>query len=145
MTVQGILMRKGARVYFAHHNTRVADALDKMLRARIGALVVSRASPGLEGLVTERDIIRSLATEGVRQCLRLTVGDIMSRPVRTCGPDDSLRRVLTTMTRRRVRHMPVVKDGNLCGIVSIGDVVKHRLEEAETEARVAREAFVIAR
>jgi len=145
MTVQGLLMRKGARVYFAHGSTPVADAIDKMLRARIGALVVSRDGHAIDGLVTERDIIRSLAARGVRLGLELTVADVMTRPVHTCAPEDRLRWVLATMTRRRLRHMPVVRDGDLCGIVSIGDVVKHRLEEAEMEARVAREAFVIAR
>lgn len=145
MTVQAILLRKGRRVVFAHGHTPVADAIDKMLNARIGALVVSRDGRGIEGLVTERDVIRSLAANGVRRSLQLTLADIMSRPAQTCRPDDTVRSVLANMIRRHVRHMPVVKDGELRGIVSIGDVVKHRLDEAETEARVVREAFVIAR
>jgi CBS domain-containing protein len=145
MTVQRILMLKGKRVIIVHRDTPVASAVATLRRERVGALVVSRNGREIQGLVSERDVIRALASIGVNQCLTMQVADIMSCPVESCRPDDGLSWVLATMTQRRVRHMPVMKNGVLCGIISIGDVIRHRLEEAESEARAAREAFMAAR
>ncbi len=145
MTVQRILMLKGKRVIIVHRHTPVATAVDTMRREAVGALVVSRNGREIQGLVSERDVIRALVSIGVNQCLTMPVAGIMSWPVESCRPDDNLRWVLAAMTQARVRHMPVMKNGVLCGIVSIGDVVRHRLEEAETEARAARDAFMAAR
>ncbi len=140
MTVQQILMQKGKRVIVVHRHTPVASAVETMRHERVGALVVSRNGREIQGLVSERDVIRALVSRGVNRCLTMPVAGIMSCPVESCRPDDSLRWVLAAMTQQRVRHMPVLKNGVLCGIVSIGDVVRQRLAEAESEARVAREA-----
>ena len=145
MTVRKILMRKGRLAIVVHRHTPVAKAIEKMRHEGVGALVVSRDGLETQGFVSNRDVIRALVSKGVDQCLTMTVADIMSWPEDSCRPEDSLKYVLAAMTRRRVRYMPVMENGDLCGIVSIDDVVRHRLEEAETEAGVAREAFMVAR
>jgi CBS domain-containing protein len=107
----------------------------------IGAVVVSEDGATALGLVSERDIVRALGVYGTRT-LDLHASDLMERRPVTCQPGDSVTRLMADMTRHRVRHIPVVEDGRLRGIVSIGDVVKHRLDELETEANILREAFI---
>ena len=145
VTVQGILLQNGRRVIVVHRRTPVTAAVEKMRREGVGALVVSRDGREIQGLVSGRDIIRALVSNGVDQSLTMSVADIMSWPVDSCTPGDSLRSVLATMTRRRIRYMPVTENGGLCGIVSIGEVVGRRLREAETEARAARQVFRVDR
>jgi CBS domain-containing protein len=91
--------------------------------------------------VSERDIVRGLTEHGP-QLLGLPVSRVMTSPVITCGPEDTVTALMARMTRHRVRHLPVLEGGRLCGIVSIGDVVKHRLDELELEANVLREALM---
>ncbi len=109
---------------------------------RIGALVVRDDRGEVVGMISERDIIRGFAVQGKR-CLDMHVRDLMTAEVITCKPTDAISETMKVMTLRRVRHLPVVEDGELKGMVSIGDVVKHRLEETEMEARVLRD-YVLA-
>jgi CBS domain-containing protein len=93
------------------------------------------------GIISERDVVSGLADRGPR-ILEEPVADLMTREVVSCTPGDTVKQVMAEMTRRRIRHLPVVTDGVLCGIISIGDVVKNRLEEMETETNVLREAYI---
>jgi CBS domain-containing protein len=119
-------------------------AVHRLRMQNVGALVVCRDGEKVEGVLSERDLVRGLAKHGA-DLLEMSVVAVMSRNVPTCTPDDSLAFVMDQMTRTRQRHLPVVVDGRLCGIVSIGDVVKHRLEEMELETHVLRDAYLTRR
>lgn len=144
MTVTGILNKKGSAVLTVLQTTPISEAIEKMHREKIGALVVSSDNRTLQGIVSERDVLAALATRGAA-LMNLKVEDIMTRRVQSCAPDDSLKQVMSVMTQRRFRHMPVMNDDGLCGMISIGDVVKQRLEEAELETNVAREVLILSR
>jgi CBS domain-containing protein len=141
MKVQGILQNKGPEVETVRPDAKVVMALHRMRMQNVGALVVSRDGVRVEGVLSERDVVRSLARHGA-DLLDMSVVAVMSRSVPVCSPDDSLTSVMAQMTRTRNRHVPVVEDGCLCGIVSVGDVVKHRLEELELETHVLRDAYL---
>lgn len=131
MRISDVLRTKGAAVATITPETSVAALLTELSVHNIGAMVV--VSPdGLAGIVSERDIVRSLHEIGA-ELLRRPVSDIMTTLVATCSPDDSVDSLSALMTTNRVRHVPVVVDGRLIGIVSIGDVVKTRMEELERE------------
>jgi CBS domain-containing protein len=98
---------------------------------------VSEDGTGVDGILSERDIVRSLAEHGTA-LLSLPVEDLMTRRVITCGPEDTVEELMSLMTERRIRHLPVLDGGRLCGLVSIGDIVKNRLEEVEYEATSLR-------
>src|SRR5207248_2350195 len=116
--------------------------IHKLVSLGIGSLVVSADGRRVEGMISERDVVRGLNKHGVR-FLDLGVADVMARNVPYCTPDDTLQNVMGVMTRTRHRHLPVLdKEGQLCGLVSIGDVVKHRLDEMELERNVLRDAYV---
>ncbi|MGD9538318.1 MAG: CBS domain-containing protein [Alphaproteobacteria bacterium] len=132
MIVSQILKAKGSDVATIAPDARVADAAARLANGRIGALVVSGGGGAIAGIISERDIVRALAVAGAT-ALDSRVETLMSRNVATCAPADSLESLMREMTARRVRHLPVVKEGRLAGIVSIGDVVKHRLDELERE------------
>ena len=126
-----MLRNKGAAVATITPETSVAGLLTELSVHNIGAMVV--VSPdGLVGIVSERDVVRKLHEMGA-ELLRRPVSDIMTTLVATCSPDDTLDSLSALMTKNRVRHVPVVVDGRLAGIVSIGDVVKTRMEELERE------------
>lgn len=146
MKVEDILQAKGRSVETVHPWATVEDAVRRLAGPpRIGALVVCGDSErGLVGLLTERDVVAALDVNGPG-LLRRTVGEVMSRDVPTCAPDDGLAGVMTKMTRSRHRHLPVCHGGRLVGLVSIGDVVKHRLTEVELEAGVLRDLYHAAR
>lgn len=141
MNVDGILRGKGTRVVTIRPGATVAELVRGLREERIGAMVVSSDGRTVDGIVSERDVVVALAERGA-SALATRVDELMTRQVVTCAPDDSVKQLMTVMTRRRVRHLPVVRDGTLAGIVSIGDVVKNRLEEMETETNVLREAFI---
>jgi predicted transcriptional regulator len=109
----------------------------------IGALVVTSGKTVL-GLISEREIVHAFSRYG-ETAASLAVKEVMRHGVITVSPDESVRRVMHLMTRHRVRHMPVLRDGNLAGIISIGDVVKHRLEDLESETNVLRDAYMATR
>ena len=134
MRVSTILATKGASVATIDPHTTVADVVDELRLRGGGALVVSRDGLTVEGVVTERDVVRRLAERGDR-VLRDRVTDLMEVGGPTCGPGDTVVEVMAVMTDQRVRHVPVTVDGMLAGIVSIGDVVKARLSELEADAQ----------
>jgi CBS domain-containing protein len=138
MTVEEILGQKGADVVSVDVRTQVAELGKLLTRKNIGAAVVMEAGK-LVGVVGERDVVQAIASRGI-EVLDWPVSELMRSPVITCGPEDRVTVVMATMTARRVRHVPVIDDGGrLVGIVSIGDVVKHRLQEIENEAQVLRD------
>jgi CBS domain-containing protein len=131
MRISDVLRSKGATVATITPETSVAGLLTELSVHNIGAMVV--VSPdGLLGIVSERDVVRKLHEMGA-DLLRRPVSEIMTTLVATCSPEDSVDSLSVLMTTNRVRHVPVVVDGRLAGIVSIGDVVKTRMEELERE------------
>ncbi len=137
MNVDSILKTKGNVVVTVAPGEKISVAAAKLKHEKIGALVVSEDRIGVSGILSERDIARALADHGAGLG-ELAVGDLMTRNVITCTPDDTVAELMTTMTKHRIRHLPVMADGALCGIISIGDVVKNRLEEIQREAESLR-------
>jgi CBS domain-containing protein len=137
MNVETILRTKGRAVATIRPDETVGAVVDTLISRNVGALVVSEDGESVDGIISERDIVHGLAARGAA-LLALKVAEVMTRPVVTCNPSDSVDQLMAEMTNRRIRHFPVVQDGRLCGIVSIGDVVKNRLDEVEYEARALR-------
>ena len=137
MNVETILRNKGNRVATIRPDATVADAVSQLNRERIGALVVSENGQRVDGILSERDIVMALSDHGV-DLLSRPVSAIMTSNVITCEPTDTVAALMAEMTSRRIRHFPVISDGRLCGIVSIGDLVKSRLDEVEYEASSLR-------
>lgn len=133
MRIADVLRNKGASVATITPETSVSGLLTELSVHNIGAMVV--VSPdGLVGIVSERDIVRALHERGA-EILRQPVAQIMTTMVATCAPADSVDSLTALMTTNRVRHVPVMENGRLVGIVSIGDVVKNRMDELETEQK----------
>jgi CBS domain-containing protein len=143
MTVEGILKRKGRGVDTIESDTPVGAAICIMRHRNAGALIVSKNGRDVEGLVSERDLIRALKSHGVGRLMPMTVADIMCRQVASCHPEEDLRRVMTRMSARRAHHMPVVNDNGLCGIVSMAEIVDLRLTEAKQDAAFLRESVPV--
>jgi CBS domain-containing protein len=137
MNVNAILRTKGTKVVTVRPESSVSELTEQLRSEGIGALVVSEDDTTIVGIVSERDIVRGLAQHGAA-VLDSKVGDIMHRDVVTSSGDEDIEAVMGKMTRHRIRHLPVVDNGRLCGIISIGDVVKHRLEELESETTAMR-------
>lgn len=133
MRVSGILASKGSSVATLSADDSGADAVRQLRTHGIGSLVVTADGRRIIGIVSERDIVRQLA-EGC-DVLTKPVSELMSTGVRTCAPDDSVEELMRVMTELRTRHLPVEEDGQLIGIISIGDVVKSRVNELEDERR----------
>lgn len=138
MVVSEILSGKGAGVITATSDQAVWAVLRKFRTHGIGAVVVTDADGHLLGLFTERDVVNGLLAQGKR-LLDKPVREVMSTAVHTCAPDDSVAHVMQVMTERRTRHLPVLEDGELVGIISIGDLVKLRNDELEYENRILRD------
>ncbi len=132
MRISDILRGKGSAVVTVEPATDVRTLLGVLAEHRIGATVVSSDGTTIEGIVSERDIVRALADRGAT-VLSEPVSEIMTTDVKTCGPDAKVDELMRTMTQGRFRHVPVVANNVLTGIVSIGDVVKHRVDELEDE------------
>jgi len=137
MNVETILQNKGRTVATIRPEDTIAAAVDALVAGNIGALVASDDGETVDGIISERDIVHALGRHGSR-LLSLTVAEVMTRPAVTCDPSESVGELMAEMTNRRIRHFPVVRNGRLCGIVSIGDVVKNRLDEIEYEAKSLR-------
>ena len=135
MQVGDILRQKGSAVATIHPDATVAEAVEALRQWSVGALVVSADGRTIDGILSERDIVRALGGPR-RTLLDQLVSSIMSRPVHTCAPTDRVEALMALMTENRIRHLPVEVNGRLAGIVSIGDVVKNRLTELEHETRV---------
>lgn len=138
MNVEGILKTKGAGVVTIEQGQQVNHVAKVLTEKRIGAVVVVDETNRVCGVLSERDIVRALASEG-SAALHQSVSVFMTSDVITCGPRDSMDQLMSLMTGRRVRHLPVLDDGKLVGIISIGDVVKWRIAETESEAASLRE------
>ena len=132
MNVDAILKVKGDAVLTIRPTATIAEAVTLLCQKRIGALVVSANGTEPVGILSERDIVHGLGREGV-SLLERRVEDLMSKAVVTCGPHDRVADLMALMTERRIRHIPVMRGGKLAGLVSIGDVVKNRLDEIELE------------
>ena len=137
MNVETILDNKGRAVTTIRPDDTVGAAVEALVSRNIGALVASEDGERVDGIISERDIVHALAHRG-SGLLSLTVAEVMTRSVVTCDPTRSVGELMAEMTNRRIRHLPVVRNGRLCGIVSIGDVVKNRLDEIEYEAKSLR-------
>jgi len=130
--VANILTTKGPEVATISQERTVRDAVEMLRERGIGALVVTGSTPPLSGILSERDVVRALARHG-EHVLELKVVDLMSTEVTTCDEQASVNDLMGLMTSLRIRHLPVVQDGSLSGLISIGDVVKARLDELEQE------------
>jgi CBS domain-containing protein len=141
MKVATILKQKGQEVFSAKPTDLIQTLSHRLRLARIGAMVVLGKDDDLIGIVSERDIVNGIAEHGA-DCLSMTVADLMTRQVVTCTSQDSVTRIAQQMTESRIRHLPVVDGTNLVGVVSVGDVVKNRLEEMSLEASVLRDLAI---
>ena len=133
MTVKAILDSKGREVATISPSMGMMDAVRALGEKRIGAIVVTDASGKILGILSERDVVKFLASDGPR-ALDIKVADAMTRNVKTCTESNTINEVMEIMTQGRFRHLPVEVDGKLGGIISIGDVVKRRIEDVEREA-----------
>ena len=138
MQVENILQSKGMTVLTVTTHAPISDAVHILNKHRIGAVVVLADNGTVAGILSERDIVRHLADDPARLLSR-AVREIMTTTVITCGRDTSISQLMEQMTQHRIRHIPIVENGELIGIVSIGDVVKRKIEEAEQEATALRE------
>jgi CBS domain-containing protein len=140
MSVESILRRKGADVATIAPDASVKRAANWLQAKNIGSLVVTSGDAVL-GLISEREIVHAIARYG-ETATSMPVSEIMRRGVITVSPSATISHVMSLMTRHRMRHMPVLRDGNLAGIISIGDVVKHRMDDLELENNVLRDAYM---
>jgi CBS domain-containing protein len=141
MKVDDILASKGRTVETISPDATVERAAQRLRSSHIGALVVTTEGRQIKGLVSERDIVYALARHG-RTLFEMRVRDVMRQATPTCSPVDTIEHVMLEMTRSRMRHLPVVDHGELCGVVSIGDVVKNRLDETGREVTLLRDAYL---
>lgn len=141
MQVQAILNAKGADVVTIEPSATVKELAALLKERKFGAIVVSQSGKSIEGIVSERDIVHKLTDFGPK-FLNVRVKEIMTRDVLTCSPNDSVDDCMEMMTGRRVRHLPVVHDGKLAGLVSIGDIVKAKIEEIRVEAESLKQYIV---
>lgn len=132
MRISEVLRRKGDSVTTLSPETDVAALLELMAEQGIGAVVVSPDGVAVAGIVSERDVVRALHHDGA-DVLGRPISSIMTSQVHSCVPEDDLETLARTMTDHRIRHLPVVVDGRLRGVVSIGDIVKHRIAELQGE------------
>ena len=144
MNVDAILKEKGRRVITMRPNSPLATVIGRMKLEHIGAVILSDDGETIDGILSERDIVRGLANHG-GEVAEHSVTELMTRDVRSCGPDDTIADLMAIMTTHRIRHLPVLEDGKLVGIVSIGDAVKYRLDEAKLEVDSLRDYVLAAR
>ena len=135
MLIGQILATKGSDVVTIGPQATIAEAVRLLRDKQIGAVVVVEGDGGVSGILSERDVTRGLADKGA-SLLDMQVSELMTRDVITCAPGDGIEKLMSDMTKGRVRHLPVMQDGRLRGLISIGDLVKHRLEELEAEAHM---------
>lgn len=137
MRVADILEQKGTKTVTVAQTDNVSRAVEILREHGFGALVVSSDGERIEGIISERDIVRAL---GLRDdLLDIAVSEIMTEKVFTCAPSDQVDGLMAMMTEKRIRHLPVETNGRLGGLISIGDVVKHRVSELEAETKLVQE------
>jgi|SRR5580700_5061827 CBS domain-containing protein len=142
MTIQNILDRKGTKVFTIRPTATVRNAADQMRERGVAALVVESGG-AIMGIVSERDIVNAMSRFG-EHALSMSVKEILTLAIVTVTPGDSIKRAMSLMTRHRVRQLPVIAEGRLAGIVSVGDVVKQRLDDLEAESNVLRDVYIAA-
>lgn len=138
MNVKTILAAKGGDIVTIDPTADLAAAVKLLSTHKIGAVVIGGAGGRLAGILSERDIVRALSEHGVA-ALNVPVGQVMTRNVMTCGEDDSIADIMERMTAGKFRHLPVLKGGQMVGLISIGDVVKQRVEEIERDTDALRD------
>jgi len=138
MNVKAILAAKGGEIVCIEPTADLAAAAQLLSANRIGAVLIQGAGGHIAGILSERDIVRALSEHGAA-ALSLPVGQVMTREVAICAEDESIASIMERMTAGKFRHMPVVTKGKLIGLVSIGDVVKQRVEEIEHESDALRD------
>lgn len=144
MRIASILEGKGRAVHTVLPWADISTAVERLRAADVGALLVCDGDGRICGIVSERDVVRALATHGAT-LLGTAVAEIMTRKVAVCRPDDTVAAAMAQMTRGRFRHLPVLDRGTLVGLVSIGDLVGHRVRDMELETGVLRDRLLIAR
>ena len=132
MKIEDIVRKKGSAVVTVSATATIHALVDLLAEHNIGGVVVTADGRHIDGIITERDVVRHLASDGPA-VLQRTVGELMTTQVLTGNPEDTLEETAHTMTYSRIRHLPVSKDGELAGIVSIGDVVKYRIDQLTDE------------
>lgn len=137
MSVAAILNGKGHDTITMQEDALLSEVCETLAKYKIGAVVVCDAGKTIRGIVSERDIVRVIGGQGP-EALKSTVASVMTREVVTCTEESSVNEVMSRMSQGRFRHMPVVKDGKLAGVISIGDVVKYRIAQVEMEAEQMR-------
>ena len=138
MIVSHILKSKGGEVYTVSKETTIMEVSCLLAAKRIGAIIIISKNRSVEGIISERDIVRGLSTFGAK-VLNMPVKDLMTKSVITHGLESQIDEVRREMTRSRIRHVPILDDGKLVGLISIGDVVKNRVEELQAEGDMLRE------
>jgi CBS domain-containing protein len=138
MTIHAILLGKGVSVHSVKPDDSLTSAIAVLRKHRIGAVLVIENASMIAGVLSERDIVRALGDHGAN-ALDMPVHSVMTAPVITCHPEDTVASAMSLMTTRRIRHLPVMDDGKLIGMVSIGDLVKRRIEESEREAAALKD------
>jgi len=142
MSIQAILYDKGSSVACIAASASVKSAADKLRELKIAALIVKRGDAVL-GIVSEREIVQALSQHGAGVAT-MTVADVLVRNVVTVEPEDSLKRAMALMTRHRTRHLLVMREGKPAGVISIGDVIKHQLEDLKLSSVMWRDAHIAA-
>jgi CBS domain-containing protein len=143
MTVKAILSRKGSDVVTIAPTANLSEAVTLLAEKRIGAVIVTGADNRVAGILSERDIVRALGERGA-DALGDNIAAVMTRKVTTCVEADTVADIMERMTTGKFRHVPVVEQGRLAGVISIGDVVKFRVEEIERESDALREYIATA-
>ena len=137
MFLDQILKEKGGQVYSVAESATLKECAELLETRRVGAMVILNEAGGVIGVISERDIVRNIARIGA-PALACTVGEVMTRQVVTARPRDTVESAMAKMTDRRIRHLPVLDGGRLIGVVSIGDLVKWRIAEADAEVTAIR-------
>lgn len=140
MTVNAILNEKGSQVHTVRPDTKVIDAAKDLWQETIGAVVVSKDGNMIDGILSERDIVHALADNGI-ECLEWPVSKIMTDDVITCTSKDRTLTIMTAMTLNHIRHIPIVDGEKMVGLISMGDIVKRRLDEVDADAK-AMHAYI---
>jgi CBS domain-containing protein len=144
MKVADILRVKGSAVKTVTSDVTALELSERLRAERIGAMIVSNDGRSIDGIISERDLAYGLAAH-VGMLPKIAVSELMTKVVVVCSPEDSITDVMKLITQRRIRHLPVKDGDQLVGIISIGDVLKHRLDEMQLEANVLRDYAIAAR
>lgn len=143
MTVASILSTKGHDVITERSGTVLSEICKTLAQHKIGAIVIADDAGHIEGIISERDIVKAVGTEGIG-ALERPVSEVMTKSVVTCAATDSINAVMAKMNAGRFRHVPVVEDGKVTGVISIGDVVKFKIAQVEMEAEQMRSYITMA-